>query len=62
MDKKVLKVTAEVNGIIYQSKVDRFLEKEEAEQIASCERHIRKLLDDDGLSDVCPDYLIEIIE
>ena len=61
MDKKVLKVTAEVNGIIYQSKVDRFIENEEAEQIASCKRHIRKMPDNHGLSDVCPDYLIEII-
>ena len=62
MDKIELKVTAEVNGIIYQSKVDRFIENEEAEQIASCKRHIRKMLDADGISDVCPDYKIERIK
>ena len=40
MDKKVLKVTAEVNGIIYQSKVDRFIENEEADKTVVISRSI----------------------
>ena len=59
MQKKI-KVTAEIDGMIYQSKIDRYVESEEAEQIASCIRHIRKMLNNNGLSDVCPDYVIEL--
>lgn len=51
METRVLKVT-EVNGNIYQSKVNRFIKSEEAKQVASCKRYIRKMLDEDGLSDV----------
>lgn len=61
MSKTIIKVTAEVNGNIYKSEVDRNVKCDEAELIASCKRHIRKMIDDDGLSDVCPDYLIEIL-
>ena len=59
MKKETLKVVAEANGCIYQSKVDKYLESEETEQIASCKRQIRKMLDEDGLVDVHPDYIVE---
>ena len=60
MQKKTLIVTAVVNGMVYQSKVeDKYIEHEEKEQIASCKRQIRKMLDEEGLSDVHPDYVIE---
>lgn len=52
-------VTAEVNGNIYKSEVDRVIEAEEIEQIASCKRHIRSILNEDGLADVQPEYKIE---
>lgn len=52
-------VTTEVNGNIYKSEVDRVIEGEEIEQIASCKRHIRSMLNEDGLTDVSPKYKIE---
>ena len=60
MGKNTIRVQAEVNGNIYKSEVDRNIKCEEDEQIASCIRHIRTMLDKDGLSDVSPDYIIEI--
>ena len=54
-----IKVSAEVNGNIYKSEVDRVIEGEEIEQIASCKRHIRSMLNEDGLTDVSPKYKIE---
>ena len=59
MQKNKMKVTAEINGMIYQSEVDRYMESEGAEQIASCIRQIGKMLNENGLSDVCPEYKIE---
>lgn len=59
MEKKTLKVSVEVNGNIYSSEVDRLISNEDDEQIASCKRHIRKMLNEDGLTDVSPNYLIE---
>ena len=56
MKKEMLKVIAKVNGYNYQSEVDNYLKNEEEEQIASCQRHIRKMLDEDGFADVQPDY------
>lgn len=56
---KNLKVETVVNGNTYKSEAVPYIEKEEVEQIASCKRHIRKMLNEDGLSDVCPDYKIE---
>lgn len=52
-------VTAEVNGNIYKSEVNQIIKGEEAEQIASCKRHIRNILNEDGLTDVSPEYKIE---
>lgn len=52
-------VTAEVNGNIYKSEVNRVIEGEEAEQIASCKRHIRSMLNEDGLANVRPEYKVE---
>jgi len=54
-----IKVSAEVNGNIYKSEVDRVIEGEEIEQIASCKRHIRSMLNEDGLADVRPEYKVE---
>lgn len=59
MEKNVIRVKAEVNGNIYKSEVDRNVKCEEEELIASCKRHIRTMLDEDGLSDVSPDFIIE---
>lgn len=59
MKKDIIKVTAEVNERIYKSEVDRNVKCDEAELIASCKRHIRTLLDEDGLSDIDPEYIIE---
>ena len=60
MQNKILIVKAGVNGMVYQSKVeDKYIEREEKEKIASCKRQIRQMLDEDGLSDVHPDYVIE---
>lgn len=59
MQKNNIKVTAETNGMIYQSEVDRYIESEEAEQIASCKRHIRSMLNADGFANVSPEYKIE---
>lgn len=59
MGKNTIRVKAIVNGNTYISEVDRFIQCEEEEQIASCKRHIRSMLDEDGLSDVRPDYIIE---
>jgi hypothetical protein len=54
-----IKVSAEVNGNIYKSEVDRVIEGEEIEQIASCKRHIRSMLNEDGFADVRPEYKVE---
>lgn len=62
MQKNNRKVTAEDNGVIYQSEVDRHIESEEAEQIASCKRHIRSMLNEDGFADVSSEYKIEKYE
>ncbi len=59
MGKNTIRVKAVVNDNIYKSEVDRNNICEEKELIASCKRHIRTLLDEDGLSDVSPDYIIE---
>lgn len=56
---KTIRVYAKVNGRIYQSFVDRIIDNEELEQIASCKRKIRKMLDEDGLTNIYPDYIIE---
>lgn len=56
MKKKTLKVIADLNGRNYQSEVVNYIKSEEKEQIASCQRHIRKMLDEDGFADVQPDY------
>lgn len=61
MEKHII-VTAEVNGIIYKSEVDQIIKGEETEQIASCKRHIRSMLNEDGLTDVHPEYKIEKYE
>lgn len=55
-------VTTEANSIIYKSEVIQIIKGEEMEQIASCKRHIRKMLDEDGLTDVYPKYKIEKYE
>lgn len=52
-------VTTEVNGNIYKSEVSKDVKCDEAELIASCKRHIRAMLNEDGLSDVNPEYIIE---
>ena len=52
-------VTAEINGIIYKSEVEQIIKGEETEQIASCKRHIRSMLNEDGLADVRPEYKVE---
>lgn len=52
-------VKTEVNGNIYKSEVQQIIKGEEAEQIASCKRHIRSMLNEDGLADVWPEYIIE---
>lgn len=59
MEKNIIQVKAEVNGYIYKSEVDRNERCEEEELIASCKRHNRTMLDEDGLSDISPDYIIE---
>lgn len=52
-------VTAEVGGSIFKSEVKQIIKDEEAEQIASCKRHIRSMLNEDGFTDVHPEYIIE---
>lgn len=52
-------VTAEVNGNIYKSEVCQIIKGEEAEHIASCKRHIRSMLNEDGLVDVRTEYKVE---
>ncbi|MBR2236270.1 MAG: hypothetical protein IJ887_00085 [Prevotella sp.] len=59
MNNTTIIVKAEVNGNVYRSEVDRYIGTEEYEQIASCKRHIRKMLNEDGLTDVSPDFIIE---
>jgi hypothetical protein len=54
-----IKVSTEINGNIYKSEVARVIEGEEIEQIASCKRHIRSMLDEDGFTDARPEYKIE---
>ncbi len=54
-----IRVKAVVNNNTYKSEVERNIICEEEELIASCKRHIRMMLDEDGLSDVSPDYIIE---
>ncbi len=58
MEKRII-VTAEVNGNIYKSEVLQIIKGEEAEQIASCKRHIRSMLNKEGFSDFSPEYKIE---
>ena len=57
MEKKTIRVKTEVNGNIYKSEVDRNVKCDERELIASCKRHIRAMLDEDGLNDVRPNYI-----
>lgn len=59
MEKKIIRVKAEVNGNIYKSEVSKDVKCDEVELIASCKKHIRTMLDEDGLSDVSPDYILE---
>lgn len=59
MEKKIIRVKAEAKRCIYKSEVSKDVKCDEAELIASCKRHIRTMLDEDGLSDVSPDYIIE---
>ena len=59
MKKKTIRVKAEVKGNIYKSEVSKDVKCDEAELIASCKRHIRTMLDEDGLSDISPEYIIE---
>ena len=59
MEKNIIRVRAEVKGNIYKSEVSKDVKCDEAELIASCKRHIRTMLDEDGLSDVTPKYIIE---
>ena len=61
MEKRII-VTSEVNGIIYKSEVGQIIKGEETEQIASCKRHIRSMLNEDGLTDVHLEYKIEEYE
>lgn len=57
-----IKVSTEVNGNIYRCEVHQIIKGEEDEQIASCKRHIRSMLNEDGIADVCPKYKIEMYE
>lgn len=57
--KKRIIVAGVVNENIYKSKVEQIIKGEEVEQIALCKRHIRTILDEDGLYDVSPEYIIE---
>lgn len=59
MKKKTIRVKTEVNGNIYKSEVSKDVKCDEDELIASCKRHIRAMLNEDGLSDVSPKYIIE---
>jgi len=59
MEKNIIRVKAEAKGSIYKSEVSKDVTCDEAELIASCKRHIRTMLDEDGLSDVTPKYIIE---
>ena len=58
MEKKIIRVIDDVNGNIYKSELEKNVQCEEMELIASCKRHIRTMLDDDGLPDVSPEYII----
>lgn len=57
--KKRIIVAGVVNENNYKSKVEQIIKGEEVEQIALCKRHIRTILDEDGLYDVSPEYIIE---
>lgn len=59
MEKKTIRVKVEVNGNIYKNEVSKDVKCDEAELITSCKRHIRTMLDEDGLSEVIPKYIIE---
>ena len=59
MEKNIIRVKAEVNGNIYKSEVSKDANCNEAELIASCKRHIRWMLDEDGIPDVSHAYIIE---
>ena len=48
MEKRII-VTAEIGGSIFKSEVEQIIKGEEAEQIVSCKRHIRSMLNEDGL-------------
>lgn len=58
MERKKNKVRTEINGNIYKSEVDCIIKGEE-EQIALCKRHLRSILNDDGLTDVSSKYIVE---
>lgn len=59
---KKLRLEAVVNGNVYQSDAFPYIESEKAEQIASCKRQIEKMLDEDGHTNVRPDYMIREIK
>ena len=59
MEKNTIRVKAKVNGSIYKSEVDRSVKCEDEELIASCKRHIRMMLDEDGFTNIYPEYIIE---
>ena len=59
---KKLRLEAVVNGNVYQSDAFPYIKSEKAEQIASCKRQIEKMLDEDGYTNVRPDYMIREIE
>lgn len=59
---KKLRLEAVVNGNVYQSDAFPYIESEKAEQIASCKRQIEKKLDEDGHTNVRPDYMIREIK
>ena len=54
-----IRVSAEVNGYIYKNEVIQIIKGEEFEQITSCKRHIRSMLNADGFANVSPEYKIE---
>lgn len=45
--------------LFYKSEVKHIINDEEAEQIDSCKRHIKSMLNEYDLSDVSPEYKIE---
>ena len=57
-----LRVEAEVNGKLYHMEAFPYTENEKVEQIDSCKRKIKQMLDEEGLIDVCPNYIISKIK